>query len=119
MSISGESGLPFSLNATKISTSAYTYSDWLDAKAENVSVLYRIAPLNATSVMFTVQGRLNSSSYESIASLYTEEVTASMSVHSIYNVTSRINQVRVGAKLGDYVATPNVLYAGLIYAENK
>ena len=117
MSIISQNATSFSINNTSISTSAYTYSDWLKANVDDNAILYRVATLNATSLTITIQGR-HSNTYTHAASIYTEEITAAQSFHEIINITEKVQELRIGAKI-DVTSTPNNFYAGIIRSESR
>ena len=117
MSIVSQNVEAFSLDNTSVSTSGYTYSSWLSAKADDIAVLYRVATLNATSLSLTIQGR-SPNTYIHPASIYTVEILAVQTVHEIKAISEKFGEIRIGAKI-DTAATPNILYAGLLRSETK
>lgn len=114
MSVISHSAESFSLDGTSISTSGYTYSNWKSARANNTSILYKVATLNATTIYFTVEGR--NDAYNHSASLYSEIIGAAQTKHKIYNVSGPYKEVRVGFRI-DLTATPNDVYVGILRSE--
>lgn len=106
------------VTATPITSSTYAYSEWVNARYPDLSVLFRVATLTATSLTFNIQGRADSNNYTHVASIYTIEIAAAQAQHDVINVTEKFGQIRVGAKI-DITSTPNLLYAGVIQSESK
>jgi len=115
MSITGKNAKAFSIDNTSVSTSTYTYSTWLQANTDDLAVLYRVATLNATSLTLTIQGR-HSNTYSHEASIYTLQIDAAQAVHEIINITEKVEEIRIGAKI-DVTSTPNNFYAGILRSE--
>lgn len=117
MSIISQNATSFSINNTSISTSSYTYSNWLDANVDHIAILFRCATLNATSLTVNIQGR-HDNTYTNAGSIYTVQLDSAQSVADVYNVLPKFKQLRIGAKI-DVNSTPNNFYAGIIRTEIK
>jgi len=117
MSVSNQNAEAFSIDNTSITTSTYTYSNWLRADADEIAVLYRAATITATSLTITIQGR-HPNTYTHPASIYKETIVQAdaQAVHSVYRVVPKFKEIRIGAKI-DTSATPNNFYAGIVRTE--
>lgn len=101
---------------SNITTSTYTYNNtgWIKIRADEVYLQTRVSTLNATSLSFRLEGR--QSSTDKIASMLISTETSAQSISKLTQISPRINEVRLGAKI-DFSSTPNNFYANLILTE--
>jgi len=112
-------------NAATITTVAtYTYmhdkdttvSEWISIKYDNVVLQCCTATLTASSMDVRIEGRFPASNRA--AEIYNYTVTAAESIDRLINITERVKEIRVGAKVGN-ASTPNVFYSSVIFSEKN
>ena len=89
---------------------------WYDSRYDHSAVQVCVATLNTASLTYRIEGR--SDTYERPAVIFSESITSAQLIDKIINVTEHVKEIRVGAKMST-VATPNNIYAGIIFSEVK
>lgn len=94
---------------------------WFSGRADAVSVSFRCGTLNATDMLYRIEGR--NDTYTNIASIAASVISTAETIDHYVVITPKFNELRVGVKVvnddGANVgpATPNSVRAGFIYSE--
>ena len=113
-------------NGYDVKAGTFVYTDgagtgaddgWISTRYDNVSLVYGLGTLTATSLVFRIEGR--SDGYSRNASIYAASLTSVSTIDSILAVTEPVKEIRVGVKCKTTVATPNNIYVGLVLRGKK
>ena len=124
MSIQSQSGKVL-FDSYNVTATDYVYnaSGESDSEAGAVSargdmclVQIGLSALNASSLTYRIEGR--NLTVNRWCNIYSENLSAVLSIDKIINVTENFPEIRVGVKLGT-VATPNTFIAAVLLSEVK
>ena len=112
MILSTNASIPFA--GTAISSSAFTYSSWIDTEYNENTIQVGCGTLNATSVLYRIEGRYNSTKNRA-ASLSAGEITTA-TPDTVLEISPHYPQMRIGLKT-NYNATPNNTWVTIVGVE--
>jgi len=90
---------------------------WLPCKADEIVVQCCTATLTASTMSVRIEGRFPASNRT--AEIYGYTVTTADSIDRLINVTERLAEIRVGAKVANSASVPNVFYSSIVLSEKK
>ena len=89
---------------------------WQNAKYDNVAIQIGVATLNATRIIYQIEGK--NETYTRPCKIYNASITYTDTIDTVINVTEPVKQIRVGIKANN-TATLNSVYVGLIRSESR
>jgi hypothetical protein len=105
-------------NGSAVASTNYDYGEgWLTAKADNCLIAVCCATLTASLLDYRIEGRFDT--YNRAVELHNATTAAIHTIDQAINITEKVKEIRVGVKVDDASATPNVFYAGLCLTEQK
>jgi len=118
-------------NGYNVATTGWIYNSsdgnnattgWISAKADNVVVQVCVASLYTKAMLYRIEGR-QTNGLSRPASIYVTSVAAAHGVDVLHEVSEKIDQIRVGARLAVVTASitgsPCNFYAAAILTEIK
>ena len=88
----------------------------VSARGDMCLVQIGLDDLSASSLLYRIEGRNNT--VNRWCEIYSERLSAVLSIDKIISVTENFPEIRVGVMLGT-VATPNTFYAAVLLSEVK
>jgi hypothetical protein len=105
-------------NGSSVASTVYDYGEgWQTVKWDDNLIAVCCATLTASTLTYRVEGRFDS--YERPAEIYSQDKTSADSIDQLINVTESLKEIRVGVKVDDASATPNIFYSGICLTERK
>jgi hypothetical protein len=93
-------------------------SGWFEIKSDHVVLQVCVATLTATTLTYRVEGRFDT--FNRAASIYTENVTSAYSIDKLIEISEKVKEIRVGAKVDNVASLAianNIFYAGLVLTD--